>query len=387
LKVAFDVQPLLDHEKTGVGYSADGFIQNLVQRHPETSFAFNFFSSGKLPEDQEKIKKYLLANVELHGCRYFSGKAYRFLSSLLPLPYQFFFHAPADITHFFNFIIPPLVKGKKIVTIHDMVIRRFPETMRAKTKYMLYLNLDKTIRRADRIITDSEFSKQEILTYYRYPADNIKVVHIGVDTTAYHDGISREEIQRARSLYHIEGDYLLYLGMLEPRKNIERLLEAYGMARKKHGGFPILVIAGKKGWLFEQIFRRVEELGLGKSVIFTGYVSDSNKPALLAGARCFCFPSLYEGFGMPPLEAMACGTPVMVSRAASLPEIVGDAALIVNPYSVESMAEAIECLSFGTEPRESLRRKGLERVKQFNWADTAEALYQVYKEVVHEHGV
>jgi glycosyltransferase involved in cell wall biosynthesis len=386
VKVAFDIQPLLDNEKTGVGYSADGFIQNLIHRHPETAFALAYFSPGNVQAKQEKIKKYLAPNVEFVRCGYFPGKAYRFFSALLPLPYRFFLNPHADVTHFFNFIIPPLVKGKKVVTIHDMVIRRFPETMRAKTKYMLYLNLHKTIGRADRIITDSEFSKREILRYYQYPEEKIKVVPIGVDSKIYHAGISPGEVRRVRALYRIEGDYLLYLGMLEPRKNLDRLVEAYWLARQKHENFPVLVIAGKKGWLFERIFRRTKDLGLEKSVIFTGYVSDGDKPPLLAGARYFCFPSLYEGFGMPPLEAMACGTPVLASNAASLPEVLGDAALLVDPYSVESITRAMERLCFDTALREDLRKKGPERAKYFNWNNISDALHTAYQELLIEKG-
>jgi glycosyltransferase involved in cell wall biosynthesis len=169
--------------------------------------------------------------------------------------------------------------------------------------------------------------------------------------------------------------------MLEPRKNIERLVEAYGLARKNHAAFPALVIAGRKGWLYDRIFRCVKDLGLEGQVIFTGYVPDRDKPPLLAGAQCFCFPSLYEGFGMPPLEAMACGTPVLTSNAASLPEVVGDAALTVDPCSVDDMAEAMERICFDTALREELRKKGLERVKQFDWGRLADSLYEVYREL------
>jgi glycosyltransferase involved in cell wall biosynthesis len=380
VNVAFDIQPVLDHEKTGVGCSADGFIRTLVRRHPETTFTLACFSSNHTPAQRGILETYRSPNVKLDQCGYFPGKAYRFLSALLPLPYRFFFNSPADITHFFNFIIPPFVKGRKVVTIHDMVIRRYPETMRAKTKYMLYLNLRKTVRRADRIITDSEFSKKEILTYYRYPPEHIKVIPIGVDTAVYHPGISPDEISRVRGFYRIQGEYLLYLGMLEPRKNIERLLEAYYMAGKKHEHFPLLVIAGRNGWLFERIFRRVKDLGLEGKVLFTGYVADRDKPPLLAGARCFCFPSLYEGFGMPPLEAMACGTPVLSSNAASLPEVLGSAAYMADPASAESIAEGMEALVSDPALRETLRARGLERAQYFNWERLADSLHEVYQE-------
>jgi glycosyltransferase involved in cell wall biosynthesis len=378
LKVAFDMQPLLDNQKTGVGYCEDGFVRNIILSHPETAFALEYFFFKNADTKKKQAANYLAPNTEISDCRKFPGTAYRFFSCLFPLPYKWFFSSGADVTHFFNAIIPPLVGGKKVVTIHDMVIRRFPETMNARTRFVLGLTLHKTVKRADIIIAVSEFSKQEILKYYPCSAPKLKVIYQGINLNAYHAGISREEIRRVCSTYNITGNYILYLGTLEPRKNIERLIEAYALLQSRQAETPVLVIAGKKGWRFEGIFRRVEALGLEGGVFFTGYIPDQDKPALLAGAQFFCFPSLYEGFGLPPLEAMACGTPVLVSNAASLPEAVGGAALLVDPYSVESIAEAMERLCVDTALREALRRRGLERVKRFDWSSLSESLYSVY---------
>ena len=378
MKVAFDIQPLLDDEKTWIGYCEAGFVRNIVLDHPETAFALEYFSFKNADAKKKKAAIYLAQNAEISDCGKITGRVYRFLSSLFPLPYRWFFNSGADITHFFNAIIPPFVKGKKVVTIHDMVIRRFPESMNARTRFVLGLSLRKTIKRADMIITVSEFSKQEILKYYPCSAQKLKVIYQGIDLELYHDGISREESRRVCGVYNITDDYILYLGTLEPRKNIERLIEAYALLRNRQAAAPVLVIAGKKGWRFDGIFHQVKKLGLDDRVIFTGYIPDQDKSALLAGAGFFCFPSLYEGFGLPPLEAMACGTPVLTSNAASLPESVGNAALLVNPYSVENIAEAMERLCVDTALRESLREKGLEWVKRFDWNRLSESLYSVY---------
>jgi glycosyltransferase involved in cell wall biosynthesis len=384
VKVAFDIQPLLTDTKTGVSNCAAGFVRSLIAAHPQTKFALDFFSFPEPETRREKAKRYLKDNVELNDCSFFSGKVYRFLSALLPLPYCFFFRSNADLTHFFNFVIPPFVKGKKIVTIHDMVFRRFPETMNARTKFMLKLTMHKTFRRADRIITVSEFSKQEILHYYRYPADKIKVIYNGVDLQTFRTGIDRDKIGSVCGAYRITGEYILYIGMIEPRKNIERLIEAYAVAKKGVRDFPKLVIAGAKGWLFGSIFQKVAVLGLEADIVFTGYISDEDKPALLSGAKFFCFPSLYEGFGIPPLEAMACGCPVLVSRAASLPEVCGDAAFYVDPFAVQSIADAMVRLNEDASLRAALREKGIEQVKKFNWARLGEQLYDVYREAAGE---
>jgi glycosyltransferase involved in cell wall biosynthesis len=379
MKVAFDIQPLLEDEKTGVGYCEAGFIQNMVLRHPETTFILEYFSFKKKDIKNKNVAVYIAPNVEISDCGKIPGTLYRFFSTLFPLPYKWFFKTGTDVTHFFNAIVPPFVKGRKVVTIHDMVIRRFPQTMNSRTRFLLGLSLRKTIRRADMIVTDSEFSKGEIIKYHNCPIEKIKVIYPGIDSKTYHAGIGPENIRCVCDKYNIKGQYILYLGTLEPRKNIERLIEAYAQMRDGRTKPPMLVIAGKKGWRFDGIFQRVKDLGLQDRVIFTGYVSAPDKPGLLAGARFFCFPSLYEGFGLPPLEAMACGTPTLVSSAASLPEAVGNAALLVDPYSVKSIAQAMEQLCSDTMLWEDLREKGLKQVRRFDWARSSESLYSVYE--------
>jgi glycosyltransferase involved in cell wall biosynthesis len=268
------------------------------------------------------------------------------------------------------------VKGKAIVTVHDMTIHRFPETVRAKTKYMLHSSLKKSLKRADAVMTISEFSKSELLQFYDYPPEKIQVIHCGVDPELYNDRVSEEAVINAKAKYGIAGEYQLYLGTLEPRKNIERLVEAY--ARRK-ANVPRLVLAGGRGWLYEGIFEKVRALNLENAVIFTGYVDDGDKAALYSGAEFFVFPSLYEGFGMPPLEAMACGTPVLTSNAASLPEVCGDCAVYIDPYSTEDIADAMEKLSGDAELRKRLSAQGLEQAQKFSWDDSAGKLFNVYQ--------
>jgi len=385
MRIAFDMQPLFDDEKTGVGYYGDELARGLIKANPGSKFVLNYFAFRNAPQKRGKAEKYAAGNTEFCECRFFPARFYRLLSALLPMPYSLFFRNNADLTHFFNYIVPPFVKGKAAVTIHDMVLRRFPETMSFKTRKMLELNLAKTIRRADLVLTDSEFSKKEILHFYNCAEGKIEVIYAGVDRERYAPDVPAGEIERAKLNNHIKGEYILYLGTLEPRKNIERLIEAYAALKKGRDNIPVLVIAGRKGWLFETIFERVKRLNVEDSVIFTGYVSDADKPALLAGAKFFCFPSLYEGFGMPPLEAMACGTPVLASNAASLPEVCGDAAVLVDPYSAEEIAKGMETLCFDAGLREELRKKGLGQAARFDWADSAGKLYKLYAGVTEKH--
>jgi glycosyltransferase involved in cell wall biosynthesis len=367
-------------EKTGIGYYSDFLTKNLIERHPETMFLLEGFSSFG-DDVKERARCFEAANAKICVSP-FDRTVYRLFSALLPLPYRWFFPEKADVTHFFNFVIPPFVKGKKVVTVHDMSFKRFPEAANFKTRSMLNINFASTVRRADKIVTISQFSKREILKYCDIPEEKVEVIYCGVDKGTFRPDIPAEKVQRTREKYGASAPYFLYLGTLEPRKNIERVVEAYGVLRGWYGAeSPSLVIAGGKGWMFDSIFKRVKDLGLCESVIFTGYIPDEDKPALISGAICFCFPSLYEGFGMPPLEAMACGVPVIVSTAASLPEVVGDAGLLVDPYSAEDIAGAMEKSWLDGDLRNELRDKGVKRADLFDWPNMAEKTYDVYKQL------
>ena len=242
---------------------------------------------------------------------------------------------------------------------------------------MLGMTLKKSTKRADHLLTVSEFSKSEMVSYLKLDPSRITVVPNGVDFSRFHTGYSVERIQEVSKKLGLDGDYFLYLGTLEPRKNIPRLIEAYALLQKKLGKVPLLVLAGRKGWLYESIFERVKELGLEKDVIFAGYVSNEDTPPLMAGAKAFVFPSLYEGFGMPPLEAMACGTPVIVANTASLPEVVGDSGLYVDPFDIESMVEAMERIVLDAELCKRLSLSGIEHASQFTWDNSGKILASV----------
>jgi glycosyltransferase involved in cell wall biosynthesis len=370
-------------------------MKTLIAQYPSDVFFLDFFARKNFLDyfmyKNVKIRRRdALAycegkkNAQLSCCSFFPAMEYRIASAFAPLPYRWFIKNQADATHFFNFIVPPFARGKKVVTIHDMAFKRFPQTVRFRTKCLLNLNLHKAVKRADRIVAVSEFTKNEILAFYPYSAEKIKVVYNGVNTQKYNAAIAPAEIAPARKRYGVPEDYILYVGTLEPRKNIERLIRAYDQVKKRYADFPVLVLAGGKGWLCENIFQTVKDLRLEKDIVFTGYVDDRAKPCLMAGARCFCFPSLYEGFGMPVLEAMACGTPTLTSRNSALTEVAGDAALLADAFSVESIADALEKLCFDETLRAELRQKGLERAERFSWRKAAELLHTIYKEVIFE---
>ncbi len=380
MNITFDALPLLGR-LTGIGYCEAGQVQALAKLHPELQFGLNYmYIRGRALREQQ-LQPYVSQNLRTNGA-FCSPYAYRVLSAFLPVPYRWFFGKKAQITHFFNYIVPPCVAGKTVVTVHDMVYRAFPETVRGRTKKMLDVGLVPSMKRADRIVTDSEFSKSEIIKYYPQFADKIRVVPCGVDLEKFHPEKDAARIAQVRSTYGIAENYFLYLGTLEPRKNLERLIEAYAAFAKSHAHPAQLVLAGGKGWLYDGIFAKVQALGLEKQVIFTQYIASEDMCALMSGALAFVFPSIYEGFGMPPLEAMACGTPVLVSDAASLPEVTGDSAVIVKPDSTDSIAEGLHRLFTDAELRARLSAEGLERAKQFTWERSAAMLFDVYCELV-----
>lgn len=382
MRIEFDALPLVSEKMTGIGWCEAGQTTALARLYPENSYTYNFFSGKDNESKLHRIAQFAGENISVRMAE-FSGYMYRAASTFVPVPYSHFFGQKADITHFFNYIVPPGVHGKTVVTVHDMVYKAFPETVRGRTKLMLNMGLKQSMERADIIVTDSEFSKSEIIRYFPQHEDKIRVVPCGVDNEKFCPCTEPERIPVVKESLGIEGDYFLYLGTLEPRKNLERLITAYKALVNKLGEkSPKLVLAGGKGWLYEGIFARVERLGLQDKVIFTKYVPSEDMNPLMCGALAFVFPSLYEGFGMPPLEAMACGVPVLASGEASLPEVTGDCAVICDAYSPKSIANGLYRLYADEKLRKDLSARGLERAKQFTWERSAEMLCSIYEELM-----
>ncbi len=383
MNIAFDALPLLG-QKTGIGFCESGQVRAMTRLHPENQYTLNYFAIKNLEAKKQDLSSYLSAHVSAKHA-FCSPYGYRIVSSFVPVPYHWFFGRQQDITHFFNYIIPPYVSGKTVVTVHDMVYKAFPDTVRARTRHMLDLGLVRSMKRADRIITDSHFSESEIIKYFPDFAEKIRVVPCGVDSEIFHPVQNPDAFQKIRKKYQLPEQYFLYLGTIEPRKNLENLIAAYSDFVLTHERPAKLVLAGAKGWLCDNIFKKVRDFNLQDSVIFTEYIQEQDLAVLMSYALAFVFPSVYEGFGMPPLEAMACGTPVLVSDAASLPEVTGpEAAVIVKPYSVQSIARGLHLLFTDKNLRTSLSQKGLARAKEFSWEKSAELLYQVYLEILPE---
>ena len=380
MRIAFDAAPLLDEHMSGVGHCEAGLTLALQRLYPEHAYVYHYFSVRGSAGKRQRLTPYMLPDCETNT-PLFSPLVYRMATQLIPLPYRWFFGGKADITHFFNYIVPPGVEGKTIVTVHDMVIRAFPETMRTRTRAMLRMGLERSMKRADRIMTISEFSRQEIIKYYTRYEDKIRVVKCGVDLEKFRPA-PQEEIQRVRESLNLPEEYFLFMGNVEPRKNLLRLIQAYERLCTRLPQAPRLVVAGAKGWRNSEIYESVQKPALKERVLFTNYIPEEDLRGLLCGATAFLFPSLYEGFGIPPLEAMACGVPVMASNAASLPEVTGDCAVQVDPYDLDSMANGMEQLYTDAALRQELSRRGPERAKTLTWDQAAADLMKLYMELI-----
>lgn len=381
MNISFDVLPLISDNMSGIGYCQAGLVGEMVKSHPEDRYLYEYFSRKDHEVKRNRLKAYMHENCDINES-HFSGFLYRCIMNMIPVPYSLFFGKKSELTHFFNYIIPPFVHGKKVVTIHDMVVKAYPETVRFRTKHLLNTGMKKSMKRADVIITDSEFSKSEIEKYFPQYSHKVQVVYCGVNSDKFYPVEDNSVIEKVKKSLDIEGEYFLYLGTIEPRKNLERLIEAYSLLLKKDENVPRLVMAGGKGWLNSNIYQKVVELKLEKYVQFTKYIPDEDLCPLINGATAFVFPSIYEGFGMPPLEAMACGVPVVCSKEASLPEVVGDCAVMTDAYDPQSIADGMYRIYSDKALAEELRVRGLQRAKEFTWHRFSEKLHGIYEAVL-----
>ena len=285
---------------------------------------------------------------------------------------------PVDVLHV-QFTAPPAAPCPVVATIHDLSFEHIPATFKRRSWVQLRLTVRRTARSAAEVVTLSEFSRRDLIETYGLPPERVTVTPAAASPRFR--PAPAEEIQRVRHLYNITREYVLAVGSIQPRKNLARLFVAYASLRRARGGdkLPQLVVVGKRAWLYEETLRAAEEYGVKGEVIFTGYVPEADLPALYSGALCFAYPSYFEGFGLPPLEAMACGTPVVAADRTSLPEVVGDAGLLVNPFDADEIAGAIGRLIDDEHLRAALRVRGRERAARFDWRDTARRTLEVYQ--------
>ena len=280
-------------------------------------------------------------------------------------------HSP-DLLFVPAHVLPIVHPRRSVVTVHDLGYLYFPEAHPPRQRWYLGTTTRWHTRAAAQLLADSAATKRDLIEEYHAPSDRITVAHPGLDPTTRRVD-DPAEIARVKAKYHIDGDYLLYLGTIQPRKNLARLITAF--LQLPTSNFQLL-IAGKRGWYADALLKQAND-----RVHFVGYVDATDKNALLSGATAFVFPSLYEGFGFPVLEAMACGVPVLCSNTSSLPEVAGDAALLVNPLEVEDITRGLHEIMTKVDLRSQLIERGYRQAQQFTWQACAEVVLRVFEEI------
>lgn len=280
-------------------------------------------------------------------------------------------------THF----LPPIKVCKYVVTIHELVPFVLPRSLPFSRRHYRRL-LSYSIRLADVIIVVSESLKQDLIKFFPVQTDKIKVIHNGVDES-FQPQSDNEILSRIQKKYQLPSRFILTLGVMEPKKNIIGLIQSYADLRSSFSDLPKLVIGGsrKYGWKNSNVFKLVQSLSLENEIFLTDSISHEDLPAVYSLAELFILPSFYEGFGLPVVEAMACGTPVITSNTSSLPEVAGDAAILVNPYNVADITNAMKEVLLNETKRKQMIERGFQNAKRFSWNRAANELLQVFEEV------
>lgn len=284
-----------------------------------------------------------------------------------------------DVFHGLANVAPLAAPCRSVVTVHDLSFERLPHLFHRGNRAYLSAMTRASVRRASRVIAVSESTRREIVDLWRIAPERIVVVPNGVEPHFHPRPV--EEVERFRAERGLPAAFILHFGTLEPRKNLQRLIRAYAGLKRRHGIPHALVLAGGKGWLYESIFAEVRALGLERDVLFPGYVPFDQQPLWYNAATAFAYPSLYEGFGIPPLEAMACGTPVICASTTALPEVVGTAGMLVDPLDEEALMHALDRVLSDPSLRARMRADGMARAARFNWDDIASQTVAVYREV------
>jgi glycosyltransferase involved in cell wall biosynthesis len=378
MKIGIDISRTIE-EPTGVGYYAKNLVHALSKVDSVNEYLLYGIFYECYPKEWKKAPIPNSPNFKLHqkhSLSWFIRKRWkngrRYKEKLL---------GEIDILHSTAFTMPPIYGPKIVVTIHDLSCFVYPQYHTEANYQFVTRNVHQAARRASFIIADSENTKREIMRFLHVPEEKIGVIYLAAEER-YNEKRSLEFITQVKKKYHIQKPYFLTVGSLEPRKNLATALMAFkALLEIRRIDYQFVVIGGK-GWKNESFYQLLKKLRIDDHLVFTGYVPEEDLPALYQGAEIFVYPSFYEGFGLPVLEAMASGTPVITSNTSSLPEVAGDAALLVNPKEVFEIYEAMEALITNPSLRKELRGKGLDQSKKFSWEKTARQTLEIYQKVV-----
>jgi glycosyltransferase involved in cell wall biosynthesis len=364
------------NQRAGIGRFVRNLVSSLLAADPQVQWVLLHAAlNGADPSVLPRAPNASLVEVRLPE---------RWLTILwhrlrVPLPVESF-TGPLDIFHAPDFVLPPVRHARRIVTVHDLAFLLYPECADARLRSYLMSVVPRSVRRADFVVADSANTQNDVICLLGADPTRTAVVPGGVEKRFR--PAAPEAIAELRARLGLHAPFVLSIGMIEPRKNWQGLIRAYSQARARHRLPHQLVLAGPRGWLWESIFEERERSPFRNDIIFLGFVADADLPTLYSAAAVFAFPSFYEGFGLPPLEAMACGTPVVVSDAASLPEVVGDAGLTVPAEDTDGLAEALARVLLDDALHAQLAAAGRARAAQFTWEQAAARQLDVYRHVL-----
>jgi glycosyltransferase involved in cell wall biosynthesis len=376
MKIILDAQSTIKN-KTGVGYYTSNLLEALSELDRSNSYSillWRLFFKKK-----EKTIKIALDNFNYKFIKFFPYKIYYNLYKIgLAFPLNFFIGFP-DIVFFTNFTMFPILKTKSIVVIYDLSYIKYPEFSDPKNVKFLKEKVKETVRKANRIVTISKNSKEEIAEEYGISKNLIDIIYPSYDHKLFYKR-ANNFVRKVKNKYLIKTGYILFTGTIEPRKNVQTIIKAYCELPIKVKEKYSLVLAGGKGWRDDEIIRELNKAKKNnEKIIITGYVPEEDLPALYSGATVFVYPSFYEGFGIPILEAMACGCPVITSNTSSMPEVAGDAAILVDPYNLNEIKDNIENVLLNSILKKNMEKKGYNQIKKFDWLTSANELIKTFR--------
>ena len=375
MRLVIDYTPAV-RQTAGIGRIIRGQIDALVQESP--GFDISLFVAGKVTPEQRAAAPLPLNTFPIVSERNLTRVWHRLN---IPVPrVDWLTRGGVDLFHATDFVMAPVNAGRKLLTVHDLAFMRYSQAAMPSLHHYLNVVVPRSIQRADHLVADSRNTALDLESTWPHLKDRISVVQGAVDPGVFRRVSDQEALHAVRQKYAIgDGPYVFALSTLEPRKNYPRLIRAFHAARRDSDLPHRLVIGGKKGWLFDEIFATVRELGMENEVHFPGFVDDADLPALYSGAEFFAYPSLYEGFGLPVIEALACGTPVLTSDNSCLPEAGGDGAIYVDAESVESIADGLTRLATQPELRARLAAAGEVHARFFTWSRSLRQLLAAYE--------
>jgi glycosyltransferase involved in cell wall biosynthesis len=377
LKIALDLSCLFHQPLTGVGYHTLNLVRKILELDKTNEYCA-FGSSGQsTPECFSSLAE---LGARTRGFR-IPSRLKHFCWNNLNWPPMEWFTGPADIAHGFFHLLPPTRKAKRIVTIHDLSAFLFKDVNTRKNASLHQTVLTYAAKHADAIVTDSHSTREDVIEKLGAPEDKVHVVYSGIVREEYNVPLDPKAFDQVKEKFNIDGDYFIHLGTLEPRKNIPKLIEAYARLKARLPHCPQLVLAGSKGWMSEPIFEAITRHNLEKVVTVTGYLSRQEILLLLRGAFACVYPSRYEGFGIPVLEAMAARVPVLTSNLSSLPEVIGDTGIQVDPDNLDELEAGMERLITHRDEALAQVDRAYARAGEFSWESSAKALLKVYQTV------